>query len=277
MEAELIGVEVAEILLHAGIKVEFLIREEWYFPIALNKAEANFVSDHMRQHGCNVHLEVQVDEIIYSDGQVKGIELNNGTSIDLDFVAICIGVVPATGFLESSEIELNERSKGVEVNQYLEASVNDIYAAGDCASVEWFDGQRRPEQLWYTSRDQGLVAAKNMLGDKISYKRGTFYNSAKFFDIEYTTAGLVNWPLENLSEWYQKHPSKPISQRIVIQNDKVIGFNMLGSRWNHENLVQWINQGRSLEWVLDNLRTAQYDAEFSEHFKTSPGAMIYEL
>ena len=273
----LIGVEVAEILTLAGIQVDFLIREEWYFPIALNKAESSYVAEHMRQHKCNVLLETEIEEVLTKDNAVSGVKLNNGKTLELDFIAICIGVMPATDFLNSDQIELNKQSKGIEVNEYQATSVKDVFAAGDCASVEWFDGERRPEQLWYTARDQGVIAAKNMLGERISYERGTFYNSAKFFDLEYTTAGLVNWPLSGLSEWYQKHPALPVSQRIVVQDGKVVGFNMLGSRWDHQIFMQWIEEKKTLEWALSNLEQARFDAEFSPKFEIFPEAATYEL
>ena len=55
-----------------------------------------------------------------------------------------------------------ERDKGggILVGEDLQTSVPDIYACGDCASVRWFNGWVRPEQLWYTGRDQGRVAAR---------------------------------------------------------------------------------------------------------------------
>ena len=59
-----------------------------------------------------------------------------------------------------------------------------VYAAGDCTSVVWCIGCQRPEQLWYTARDQGRIAARSVLGEKVLYDRGTWYNSAKLMDVE---------------------------------------------------------------------------------------------
>ena len=160
-----------------------------------------------------------------------------------------------------------------------------VWAAGDCANVTWADGSRRPEQLWYTARDQGRVAARSMLGDEVAYRRGTWYNSAKFFDLEYTTAGWVplclnpadNSPVDPGPEvrcWFQRVPGAPESQRIVLRGERVVGFNMLGSRWNHEVLLEWIHERRTLDWVLPRLGEAQFDEEFSPRFRVLPGAGI---
>lgn len=279
----LIGVEVAEILLARGLEVTFVIREDWYFPLALDRSEATLVAEHMRGHGCDVRLGVGVAEVLRAEGgRVRGVRLEDGQEVPCAVVVSAIGVVPNTVFLEGSGIELS-KGGAVEVDQALRTSVPDVFAAGDCASVSWADGSRRPEQLWYTARDQGRSAAASMLGDEVAYRRGTWYNSAKFFDIEYTTAGwvpvLLNWdntPLEpgpDVRCWHQR-PARSESQRIVCKGDRVVGFNMLGSRWNHEPLLRWIQERRSLDWVLGHLREAQFDEEFTSRFRVSREARL---
>jgi NAD(P)H-nitrite reductase large subunit len=138
--------------------------------------------------------------------------------------------------------------------------------------VRWFDGSRRPEQLWYTARDQGRVAGRGLLGKRASYTRGTWYNSAKLMDIEYTTAGLVNWDLEGESSWFFEEDGRVRSTtRIVSQNDRVVGFNMLGRRWDHSVLLRWIEERRNLSWVLPRLREASFDTELVPPLQV-PGA-----
>ena len=56
----LIGVEAAEILAHRGLHVTFVIRESWYFPVALEAREAALVAEHLRGHGIDVRLEAPV-------------------------------------------------------------------------------------------------------------------------------------------------------------------------------------------------------------------------
>jgi hypothetical protein len=130
------------------------------------------------------------------------------------------------------------------------------------------------------------VAAASMLGDEASYRRGAWYNSAKFFDVEYTTAGwvpvLLNWdntPLDpgpGVRTWFQRVPGQTISQRIVCKGERVVGFNLLGSRWDHELLLAWISERRELPWVLEHLEEARFDEEFSPPFRVLPGARIVE-
>lgn len=274
----LIGVEVSEILLHAGLEVDFIVREDWYWPVALNRTESQFVAEHITQHGCSVLINTEVAEVLQTGNYITGVRLTDGREREASLLVSAIGVVPNTSFLSDSGIQLSaDRYQGVLVDEHMESSVAGVYAAGDCASVRWADGSIRPQQLWYTARDQGRCAALNMLGEAISYNRGPLYNSAKFFDIEYTTAGSVNMPLEQGREWYQKVPGLPVSQRIVCQGDTVVGFNMLGSRWNHEYFLKWIAGKKSLDYVLGHLHSAQFDAEFSPRFTVLSDASVYLL
>jgi NADPH-dependent 2,4-dienoyl-CoA reductase/sulfur reductase-like enzyme len=279
----LIGVEVAEVLHRRGLHVSFVIRENWYFPLALDANESALVAEHMREEGIDVRLGVNVDEILRSaDGRVRGVRLGR-EELPADVVACSIGVVPNTEFLKPSGLALS-KGGAIEVDDALRASPADVWAAGDCANVTWADGSRRPEQLWYTARDQGCVAARSMLGDEVAYRRGTWYNSAKFFDIEWTTAGwvpvLLNWdntpidPGPDVRCWFQRVPGQFVSQRVVVKGDRVVGFNMLGSRWDHEPLLRWIHERRDLDYVLARLHEAQFDEEFSRRFRVLPGAAV---
>src|SRR5438477_8943548 len=253
----LIGVEVAEILLARGLHVTFVVRENWYFPLALDEREAALVAEHLRAHGVDVRLGVNVEQVRRGpDGGLAAVRLGDAPralapgseagEIACDLLVSAIGVVPNTGFLADGGLRLS-KGGAIEVDEGLRASAPDVWAAGDCANVTWADGSRRPEQLWYTARDQGRVAGLSMLGDGALYRRGTWYNSAKFFDLEYTTAGWVpvrldwdNTPLDpgpEVREWFHRSPGRFDSQRIVCKGERVVGFNMLGGRWNHEVLL----------------------------------------
>jgi NADPH-dependent 2,4-dienoyl-CoA reductase/sulfur reductase-like enzyme len=274
----LIGVEVAEVLHQRGLRVHFLVREPWYFPVALDAREAEVVAKHIRQHGVDVRTDAPVTGFARTP---QGLRLTLPTdALTVDLVVGAIGVVPATAFLADSGIALAPTG-GVETDDGLRSTTaRDVWAAGDCANVAWADGTRRPEQLWYTARDQGRVAARSMLGDDATYRRGTWYNSAKFFDIEYTTAGYVpaaapGGPAPSLvgySDWYQQVPGTAVTQRVVCKGDRVVGFNALGSRWSHEVFLRWIHERRSLDFVLAHMNEARFDEELTAPFQVLPTA-----
>lgn len=268
----LIGIEAIEVLVARGLLPHFFIREEWFWPIAVEPREARWITDRMSEHGVQVHLEHELEKL---DGDAAGnltaIHTNHG-KFDVDCAVVAIGVVPNTDWLESSGLEL-ARGGAIVVDESLRTSDPHVFAAGDCAAVRWFDGSQRPEQLWYTSRDQGRVAGRSMLGDRVGYQRGLWYNSAKLMDVEYTTVGLVNMQVEDERNWFFEERGKVRSTtRVVLSGERVVGFNMLGRRWDHEILGRWIEQRRSLPWVLERLNEASFDTEFVPPLKIDQSA-----
>ena len=67
-------------------------------------------------------------------------------------------------------------------------------------------------------------------------------------------------------------PGQFVSQKIVCKGDRVVGFNMLGSRWDHEPLLRWIHERRSLEWVLDHLPRPSSTRSSCRSFRVLPEA-----
>jgi len=257
----LIGIELVECLLHHGVKVTFLVREPWYWPMALGEEEGNVIAEHMKAHGVDLRLKEEIERIdVDESGRVRSIHTTKGNDLPCQMLGICVGVGADLGWLKAATTPV-ETGRSICVNTAFETNQPGVYAAGDCCEIV-DEHETFAETIWYSAKLHGQQAALSMLGDKVAYKRPLFYNSSKFFDVEYTTVGkVVNLPTGTPS-LYRRHKTRIISQRIVHQNGCVIGFNMLGSRWNHNILEQWINERRSLEFVLKHLRDAQFDVEF---------------
>ncbi len=258
----LIGIEVVETMVAAGLHPHFFIREEYFWPMAIDADESAWIAERMAEHGVQVHLGTGVDHFEADGaGNVAAVVDDGGQRHDIDCAVVAIGVVPNTDWLAGSGVALDERG-GVVVGPDLSTSAPGVYAAGDCASVEWFNGVKRSEQLWYTGRDQGRLAARALLGDDVAYRRGHWYNSAKLFDIEYTTAGLVDFGFDDIWSWrFEEQGSVRSTTRICCRGDRVVGFNLLGRRWDHRVLIRWIAERRSLSWVLEHLADARFDTE----------------
>lgn len=260
----LIGIELVECLLHHKVKVSFLIREAHYWPAALNKEEGQMVAQHMRDHGVDVRLAEELDQIeVDQAGRVSAIVTNQQQRIPCQMLGICVGVVASTAWLTKAKSS-PELGRGIKADLSFKTSLPDVYTAGDCAQLEPGDGAPPIiETIWYSAKRHGRLAALSMLGDHVRYKPPLFFNSSKFFEIEYTTVGqVVNLP-PTASSHYQVLPGKNKSTRIVTDQDqRVIGFNMLGSRWNNRVLERWILERRDLRFVQQHLHEAQFDVEF---------------
>ena len=257
----LIGVELVECLAHHKIPVRFLVREPHFYQAALNKAEAAIVESHLRLRGVDLQTNETVAKVAVSaTGQVSGIETLSGKRFACDFLGVTIGVEPAIDWLRNVATP-PELGRGIKVDASFQTSLNSIYAAGDCAEISASGAPAFVEQLWYAAKRQGEIAAHAMLGDKPNYNRPIFYNSSKFFEIEFTCAGLSH-PGPQGREYFSAVPGRPASVRLIEQNGLFAGISLLGSRWRHELFERWIAERRSVSLVVEHLEQAQFDVEF---------------
>ncbi len=260
----LIGIELAECFLHHGLDVTFLVREPYYWPAAFAPEEGRMISDHIRSHGVDLRHQEELQRIDVDDqGHVSAIHTSQGDRLPCQMLGISIGVTPAVQWLNTTTTP-PATDLGLCVDASFETSLDDVFGAGDCVQIDLPDrDQPLHEPIWYAARLHGQLAARSMLGDPIHYDPPIFYNSAKFFDVEYTTVGDVKDLPSGTKTLFRRHPDKPISQRIVVNpDDQVIGFSMLGSNWDHTVLTRWVKERRSLSFVREHLRRAQFDHEF---------------
>ncbi len=267
----LIGIEMAEMLLSRNIHVTFLIRESDYWNNVLPPEEAAIISNHIRAHHVDLRTSVEVEEIVGNDqGQVQSVITKSGETIPCEFVGITVGVSPNISILKDTIVETD---RGVLVNEYFETNIPDVYAIGDCVQYKNPpEGRRAVEQVWYTGRIHGETLAPTICGKRTAYNPAPWFNSAKFFDIEYQTYGTINaMEQPNETSFYWQHPDGKICFRVVFNksDDVVIGFNVLGMRLRHEVCDKWLQQKRKIDDVMSNLHQVNFDPEFfDKHHKT---------
>ncbi len=265
----LIGIEMAEMFHSRHIPVTFLVREKSYWNMVLAPEESAMVNRVINKNGIDLRLSTELKEILPDkNGKCRAVITNKGDEIPCQFVGLTAGVHPNIGFIKETEIETQ---KGIVVDEHLETSVKDIYAIGDCAQLRNPPPGRRPiEAVWYVGRMMGETAAYNICGKPIDYQPGIWFNSAKFFDIEYQVYGtvLANPPADHQS-LYWEHPDGEKSIRIVWDDlsGMVIGFQTMGIRYRDEVCRQWIRDKAHIENVLMNLGLANFDPEFYDQYE----------
>ncbi len=261
----LIGIELAEMLHSRNIPVTFLVRENSFWDAVLPEGESAMINREIIDNHIDLRLGVNLKEIKSDEnGNVKSIVIaETGEEIDCNMVGLTAGVSPNIDFIKNSEIETG---RGVKVNRFLETNIKDIYAIGDCAEQHNAIGQRRPiEAVWYTGRMMGETVAQTICGNRIEYKPGHWFNSAKFLDIEYQTYGWV-WAKQRENEarfyWEHKDGKKCIHLNYDKNTREFIGINNFGIRMRHMFFDKMLNKKRSVDYVLENLASANFDPEF---------------
>jgi NAD(P)H-nitrite reductase large subunit len=267
----LIGIEMAEMLLSRNIRVTFLVREASFWNNVLPAEESAMLNRHIRSHHVDLRLGTELDVILDDGtGRVRAVQTKEGEEIAAQFVGITVGVSPQIALAQQSGLQTN---RGVLVNEYLETSVPNVYAIGDCTELRNPPPGIRPvNQIWYTGRIMGETVAQTISGQPTAYQPGVFFNSAKFFDVEYQTYGNVpaQTPPDTASFWWE-HPSGQIGMRLNYrQSDHVLtGVNTFGIRLRHASFETWLGQSATVEHVLEHLAEANFDPEFYRNHETA--------
>ncbi len=259
----LIGVELAEMLLSRGIKVSFLVREQGYWRNVLPEEESRLVTEHIRAHVADLRLGTEVNQILANDqGAVTGVETSDGAQIPCQLAGVAVGVQPNVALATASGLDVR---RGIVVDGRFQTSAEGVFACGDCAELRDLNG--RVEQVWYTGRAQGEHCARTLLGDNTEYRPAIWYNSAKFFDLEYQTYGDVG-PEIRPGEVHFVCQDRERMVRLVAdaRTRNVIGFNAIGVRLRHRVCEAWLAAGVAVDEVKDVFPQACFDPEFSRSF-----------
>lgn len=262
----LIGIELAEMLRSREIPVTFLVREKNFWDGVLPDGESKMINEHILEHHIDLKLETNLVEIIADEnGRASAVTTDKGETIACNLVGITPGVSPNINFLKDSGIELG---RGVKVNRFLETNIPDVYAIGDCAEQHEPIGSRRPiEAVWYTGRMMGETVAQTICGNRLQYKPGHWFNSAKFLDIEYQTYGWVfsnKGKKEVEKHFHWRHAKEKICITVAYNKEtrEFLGINTFGIRMRHEVLDQWLTDKKDVDFVIGHLQKANFDPEF---------------
>ncbi|WP_210515076.1 NAD(P)/FAD-dependent oxidoreductase [Hymenobacter terricola] len=261
----LIGVELAEMLHTRGIEPVVLVRDAHYWASVLPPEEANLVDQQFQKNHVPVRYNTELREILGDGlGRVRAVVTTAGEEIACQWVGLATGVTPNLTLANTSTIETD---RGILVDAHLRTSVANVFAAGDCAQHrEPAAGEVPIEQLWYTGRLQGETVAHTICGQPTPYRRGIWFNSAKFFNLEYQTYGRAPaGPTAGLDSFYWEHPSGRAALRVYFRAaapHAVVGFNALGLRLRQAMCEQWLRAQTPVPTVMAQLGAANFDPEF---------------
>ena len=264
----LIGIELAEMLCSRGITVHFLVRENYFWSDVLSPEEGDLLHQHIQAHGVILHLETELIEIKGDDsGRASAVITSKGDLLECTFVGITTGVVPKIEFLTNSSIDTD---RGIMVDKYLCTNHPKVFAVGDCAQLRNPPPHRKPiESVWYTGRMMGETLAQTLCGNKTAYQPGHWFNSSKFFDIEYQTYGNISpQPSSSEKHFFWINSQENIALRVAYhpKTSLFLGLNAFGLRIRHEQIDQWLYQKISVQNLMEQLDLLNFNPEFSKSY-----------
>jgi NADPH-dependent 2,4-dienoyl-CoA reductase/sulfur reductase-like enzyme len=182
MGAGFIGCIVLEALAARGVEITVIEMAERMLPRMMDEVGGDMIKRWCEARGVRVLAGVRVDAVESQSGGLA-LSLSDGNSLAADLVVCATGVSPNVDFLDGTGIQVDA---GVLVDEHLETSVADIFAAGDVAQGPDFStGAREVHAIQPTASEHGRIAALNMAG------RGTPYGGSLSMNV-LNTLGLVS-------------------------------------------------------------------------------------
>ena len=186
--AGLIGLEMAESFKESGLEVGVIEKLPHVLPI-LDNDMSEIVEDHLREKNVDLNLNDGVSEFKGSN-QVEKVVTESGKEIKADLVLLSIGVKPNIKLAKEAGIDIGETG-AIAINEKMETSKKDIYAAGDCAeSKDLITDNPVWVPLGSTANKQGRTAGENVTGGDARHKGILKTGITKIFDLTVSRTGL---------------------------------------------------------------------------------------
>ncbi|MCF2905812.1 FAD-dependent oxidoreductase [Octadecabacter sp. CECT 8868] len=179
-----IGLEAAAVAAKLGLNVVLVEMADRI----LQRVAAPETSEYFRNlhsaHGVDIREGVGLERLT-GDTRVSGAILTDGTTLDCDFVIVGVGITPATALAESAGVSCEN---GIVTDANGRTSDPHIWAAGDCATLNWNGSQTRIESVG-NAIDQAEAVARNMMGADTPYQPKPWFWSDQY-DCKLQIAGL---------------------------------------------------------------------------------------
>lgn len=194
-----IGSEIAASLASNGCKVTMVFPEDGICARAYPKGLSDFVTQYYRDRGVDVRAGIKI-EGASEDGSLQ---LSDGSTLNADVVVAGLGIIPNIQLAQDAGLEIDQG--GIVVNQNMQSSDPDIYAAGDVAV---FPAAALGKSIRVEHEDAALStgehAGRCMAGEDAPYEQLPFFYS-DLFDLGYEAVGTLNAQFETVEQWAKPH------------------------------------------------------------------------
>ncbi|MFC7077211.1 NAD(P)/FAD-dependent oxidoreductase [Haloarcula halophila] len=222
--AGLLGIDLAAVCGAQEIDAKYLMRGNRWWRYALSEDGAEIIHDAMRENGVEPVFESGVDHFeVDDDGRVEAAVDPDGNRYEGTWAGVAIGLDFNTEFLGDLDLEEDD---GIVVDEYMQTSVEDIYAAGDL--TQYYDtilNDRAQNGSWGSAKEQGSVAGTNMVADaeEEAFRWVSSY-SITHFDFPFLSFGH---PTRGDDEAERKY-SENEWRRVAFEDGQLVGGVLIG-------------------------------------------------
>jgi NADPH-dependent 2,4-dienoyl-CoA reductase/sulfur reductase-like enzyme len=239
MGAGFIGCIILEALASRGVNLTVIEMDDRMVPRMMDQNSGNLIKKWCQDKGITVHTSTRVESIEESGNNLK-VSLDNGEVIDADVVISATGVKSNIQFLEGSGIETEF---GILVNNRLQSSSADIYAAGDvCQGKDFSTGEYSVQAIQPTAADHGRIAAMNMMGKETVHQGSINLNVLDTLGLISSSYGLwMGVDGGDTAKLYDADRYRYIS--LQFEDDVLVGAQSLGLT-QHVGVLRGLIQSR---------------------------------
>ncbi|HID95532.1 MAG TPA: NAD(P)/FAD-dependent oxidoreductase [Candidatus Latescibacteria bacterium] len=224
----LIGLKATEALMELGIKVTIVELADRILSATFDKKASKIIEDALSQMGCRLITSNTVVEFSGEGQKVEQALLRDEETVPADLVIIAIGVRPNVELPVHTPIKVN---RGILVDDLMQTSVKDVYAAGDCCEArDALLNINRPIAIWPNASRQGKIAGYNMAGVRREYRGGFAMNSVELCGIPTISVGTTDPSalpgtgpegeyevLDHLDE------NRAVYKKLVLRDNTIVG------------------------------------------------------
>ena len=268
--AGFIGLEVGSLLKQTQPDLQVSVVEFLHhpLPVMLDADMAAKVASYLTEQGMDLRTGVRVTGISGKDGYASGVELDTGEVTAADMVIMSVGAKSNFDLARQAGLAIGEF--GIKVNEYMETSHPDIFAAGDNVENKCLvTGQSMPGQLRGIAVCQGRLVAKRLKGAAIPFP-GVLNNSCvKLFDLSAASVGLTEenakkqgiktacFTVDSRSKHGMIKGMKPWTLKVVFntKNRKVIGSQIVSMSEAMAKEIDVMNMAIKMGAVPEDLLT----------------------
>lgn len=237
--AGLSGIECADALQKYGVKIHIVDLSKHVLAAQADEQGALFLQAMMRKAAVSLHLQKTVQNVLHEHGSVVGVELSDGTFVAAQMIIIAAGARINTTLARDAGIVVDEKTKAIITNEYLQTNYDDIYAGGDAILVyDHLLKKQVPNCLWPDAMLQGSIAAANMAGHKKSYSGTVVLAHSAFFGVQFATCGYFVRPSPEY-ETITRQGTDFYHTYVLLEN-RLQGFFMIGNSFSLSSLKRAI-------------------------------------
>jgi nitrite reductase (NADH) large subunit len=242
----LLGLEIAGAIARHGSKVTVLEALDWLLPRQLAQEAAELLRQHIESMGISVIVPAKTAALV-GEGKVEGVELASeshetepAVCIPAELVLISAGVRPNLDLAKLAGVEVN---RGVVVNEHMQTSKPDIYAAGDVTEYHGIN-----YGLWVPAKKQGEVAGKHAAGQPADFAGDPPSAKLKVLGIDLFSIGQFAPTEEGDKLIASRQDDTYIS--LLFRNGVLVGANLLGETGLDPKVKKAIDAKKDFSGVL---------------------------